>query len=402
MSIWNRWLDRPQSFPPRRWIFQVHLWVGVVLALYVLLIGVTGASLVFRDEMEHAVTPKRVDPSVLRGGPLADPSQTAQRMRQAYPGRTLTFLAYPTPPDHLTIRGFLRKDESVLVVEAHPVTGQLLHAEVDDGFLHWLQDLHFNLLSGRTGRIVNGIGAAGLLVMATTGLIIWWPGINRWRRAIRIDTSRRWKRLNWDLHSATGFWTAALLATWGISGVYFAWPLQFGAAVNAISPVSLGKLGKPDASKKGQAPPPALSTVLADARRRTPDSKLLGVAFPIEDRGYLRVFLARETPLSYDTADYHYFDPFNGKHLGVLRRGLDESAGDTFLAWLAMLHFGTFGGHGWPGVAVKVLWVLLGLAPATLAATGLLMYWNRYLSKKAPLYWKRSAPLRSAEEFGSD
>ncbi len=379
MTIWNRWLHRPQSLRPRRWIYQIHLWVGVALAFYVVLISVTGASLVFRDEIEHAMTQKRVDPAVLRGGPLADPVAVTQRMREAHPGRTLTFLAYPTPPDHLTIRGFLRKGESVMVVEAHPITGALLHAEVEDGFLHWLQDLHFNLLSGRTGRAINGIGASCLLVMTATGLVIWWPGITRWRRAIRVDTSRRWKRINWDLHSATGFWTAALLATWGLSGVYFAWPLQFGAVVNAVSPVSLAKLGRPDASRKGRLPPLELGKVLAEARGRSPDSRLLGVAFPIEDRGYLRVFRARETPLSYDTADYHFFDPFTGKHLGVWRRGRDESAGDKFLAWLALLHFGTFGGPGWPGVAVKALWVLLGLAPGTLAVSGLLLYWNRHL-----------------------
>jgi uncharacterized iron-regulated membrane protein len=39
------------------------------------------------------------------------------------------------------------------------------------------------------------------------------------------------------------------------------------------------------------------------------------------------------------------------------------------------LHFGTL----W-GVQIKVLWSLLGLSLPLLSITGLIMYWNRYLS----------------------
>jgi uncharacterized iron-regulated membrane protein len=40
-----------------------------------------------------------------------------------------------------------------------------------------------------------------------------------------------------------------------------------------------------------------------------------------------------------------------------------------------LLHYGNFGGWGW-----KVLWTLLGFAPAILFGTGVVMWWNRVLS----------------------
>jgi uncharacterized iron-regulated membrane protein len=76
-------------------------------------------------------------------------------------------------------------------------------------------------------------------------------------------------------------------------------------------------------------------------------------------------------------ADVYYFDQYTGQHLMTLRRGLNQSAGDVVMAWIGPLHFGTFG-----GVPVKVLWVVLGLAPVVLSVTGVFMYWNRSLSKK--------------------
>jgi uncharacterized iron-regulated membrane protein len=60
------------------------------------------------------------------------------------------------------------------------------------------------------------------------------------------------------------------------------------------------------------------------------------------------------------------------------------------------VHFGLFGGDGVLGLLVKIVWVLLGIVPALLAVTGLLMYWNRNLR----MVWRRlihtSAATKSA------
>ena len=85
------------------------------------------------------------------------------------------------------------------------MSAELLGELSDRSFVRTLQDLHFDLLAGRTGRILNGFGAMLMLAMAVTGLVIWWPGRTRWRRGLTVDFSRPWKRITWDLHSAVGF-----------------------------------------------------------------------------------------------------------------------------------------------------------------------------------------------------
>jgi uncharacterized iron-regulated membrane protein len=60
------------------------------------------------------------------------------------------------------------------------------------------------------------------------------------------------------------------------------------------------------------------------------------------------------------------------------RPPIKRSPGDIFLRWFYYLHFGNFAGS-W----VKALWVVLGLAPPFLFATGALMWWNRVLSREA-------------------
>ncbi len=62
-----------------------------------------------------------------------------------------------------------------------------------------------------------------------------------------------------------------------------------------------------------------------------------------------------------------YFDPIGEDFT-------QERLGDVILQWTARLHFGRFA-----GIPVKVLYVILGLAPSALFVTGAVMWWNRVL-----------------------
>lgn len=162
-SSWQRWLWQPQQVFLRKALFQVHLWSGVGLGLYILFISVTGSVLVYRNEMYAAATP---------------PSGT-----------------YTEDTAPLGIR-----------------------------FVSTLLDLHDNLLAGPTGRLVNGVGAIAVLVVALTGLVIWWPGVRRWRRSLTLRRGLGWKRFMWDLHSAIGFWTFIYILIFAASGIYLCFP----------------------------------------------------------------------------------------------------------------------------------------------------------------------------------
>ncbi len=99
-----------------------------------------------------------------------------------------------------------------------------------------LIDLHADLLAGPTGRRVNGIGAFAVLISAVTGLIIWWPGIRRWRRSLRVQRGVGWKRFNWDLHSMCGFWSFGFIVVFALSGIYLSFPEVFHGLADRLDP----------------------------------------------------------------------------------------------------------------------------------------------------------------------
>lgn len=83
---------------------------------------------------------------------------------------------------------------------------------------------HDNLLAGSPGRFVNGIGGVCLVILCLTGALIWWPGIEHWRRSLTVEWRAHFGRVSWDLHSALGFWLFPLILIWGVTGIYFAFP----------------------------------------------------------------------------------------------------------------------------------------------------------------------------------
>ena len=68
----------------RRLNFQVHLWVGIILTLYMIMIGVTGSILVFRPELERLCGLKPWQ-DVRGKAPLADIATVVDNLKTAYP-----------------------------------------------------------------------------------------------------------------------------------------------------------------------------------------------------------------------------------------------------------------------------------------------------------------------------
>jgi uncharacterized iron-regulated membrane protein len=339
MTFWDRALRRPQSVWLRKALFQIHLWTGIGVGIYVVLISVSGSAIVFRNELYKGLWP---GPKIVPiSGPRLSRDALKKAVHQAWPHYSVTYIWESKRKDEATEVWIERDGVSKPKTNGRlvdPFTGRDLGPSrpASIGVLAWLSDLHINLLAGDTGRKVNGMLAIFVVILGVTGLMIWWPGTGRLRRSLVIDFRTNWKRLNWDLHSVVGFWTFAFVFIWGVTGVYLVFPGPFQAVVNHFSPLQLyglqSSLEEPNQTNAAGSP---ISQI---------------------------VRVADETP----------------RPVRRRRRPPRGSNGDVFLRWFYYLHFGNFG--DWP---VKALWVLLGLTPPFLFATGALMWWNRVLSREA-------------------
>ncbi len=363
-------LDRPQSVFARRALFQVHLWIGVLTGLYIFVVCATGAALVFRIDLQRAMHPALFTPRT--SGPVADPADVMDSVRKTYPAATVSGVDAPTT-SRPTYLAYANTGDRFLTLLLDPVSAELLGEIPERSFVRTLQDLHFDLLGGRRGRIVNGIGALFLLAMCVTGLVIWWPGRGSWKRGFTVDFRRQWKRVNWDVHSAIGIWTVAFIAMWAVTGVYFAFPTPFRLAVNRISSITQGLVPESDPSRARASTRPTWRDLIDQARQRVPGQHVARVVLPFSDTSAFLVMFSRVEPTPTGTPDLTsvYLDQYTGAVLATppTRR---RTIGDLVMAWVAPLHVGNFGGN-----AVRVAWLILGLSPPMLFVTGFIMWWTR-------------------------
>ncbi len=103
--------------------------------------------------------------------------------------------------------------------------------------------LHENFLAGPAGRTVNGFGALAVLLMALSGLVLWWPGIARWRRSLRMQRNVGWRRTLWDLHSMVGIWSAGFILIFALSGLYLCFYEVFHALADLLQPPTEANVG---------------------------------------------------------------------------------------------------------------------------------------------------------------
>jgi uncharacterized iron-regulated membrane protein len=198
MSFTERWLRRPQSTWVRKAIFQIHLWSGITLGLYIVVVCVSGSAIVFRNDLYGLF-------------------------------------------EGWTKAGATGRQIQIMDVGYH--------------FMRWMGELHGRLFLGTDGMLVNAIGGFLTAAVCLTGLVVWWPGIANWRRGLVMRGGVGWKRMTFDLHSAVGFWTFGLLFMWGVTGGYFVFPEPFRAVINYFTPINPPRIVPQNVT--GAAPAPA-------------------------------------------------------------------------------------------------------------------------------------------------
>jgi uncharacterized iron-regulated membrane protein len=399
------WLRSPQRVFLRRAIFQIHLWTGVLLAIYAIVIGLTGSALVFKDQIEHATQPSLYH--VASGPRQATLDDTVRRIQSAHPG----WIAF-------ALRDFDQREQATTVllratageqtpnyrmVSFNPYTGEVLFDRLRyAGMLGWMSNLHVYLLSGETGLLVSGWMGLGLLLLCLSGLILWWPGVQRWASALVMHRRASWRRLNLDLHTVVGFWTSVGLMVVIFTGVDFAFP---GPVGNMIEVATFGSLSARAATSDvlKRIPPPSNGPIISIDQAVAAAYRALPKGAP---PGYLQMPSRPDSPYrvtGYYTGSAPYsqlvrisLDP----HTGELLASSDtrqQTRGLRLEQYFVTVHFGSFAGNGVVGTLVKILWVLLGITPTLLAVTGLIMYWNR---KLRPAWLRRKSASQRRDKPG--
>jgi uncharacterized iron-regulated membrane protein len=370
-------VKQPQTLWWRKLLFQVHLWIGVIIGLYVVMICLTGIVLVFQTELRNSNKPELpmiAGQAAPRWGRLVD---TALREN---PGSSLSYIDMRSDNRRVVPVGLVNDGETIVAyMDAH--TGNIVGRE-KPGETHWMLDFadefHTALMGGLVGKIGNAIGGALLFIMAVIGIVLWWPGVRNWKRALVVKWKGRWWAFSHDAHRTFGFWTVLIIAMWGITGALFMFPNQVPKVFNGFS-AAPGLSHLDSTWKSGDAVLP-VGQFISQAQQMYPDDKLAYVYMKLQSNGEVQVYMSPRPAVPMELLeDEVVFDAGNGAVL-MNTASAEWSASERAALGIYSVHFGDFG-----GLPIKIIWAILGFIPVLLVITAYVMWWNHVLKRK----WKK-------------
>lgn len=336
---------------------QVHKWIGLLLAVLIIPISLTGAALVWHDWLDAKLEPQRY--AAIGPASLA-PSAYERSARSALSGG-----------ERLSELRFNDENRPVVAIATKPSEGGgrpqrtslwldprdasvIDRASGNSGVVQVMHVLHGSMMiPGGWGRPIVGWVGVFMLVSCLSGIWLWWPLSGNLRSGFQ------WKRrntINANLHYMTGFWILIPLAMLSFTGAWISFPKVFGQfeARPAVRPQAPGR-----AQPLLQTITPVDQAVAAAQRNAT--SPLVSIAWPTDQKAEWNVGFARKG----GSAVVPVTDA------GAVASAAPPPQPETLARTMRRWHDGTGMGLTW-----QIVIFLGGIIPALLSITGIVIWWR--------------------------
>ncbi len=347
----------------RKLLFQLHMWIGLVLGLLLAALGLSGSVLVYDDAIARFLAPP---PRAMAQGkvlPLDRIIAAARASTDARGPATVTPSGEAGEPALVRIGTAVGPGRaSATQIYVDPVSGSVLGTGPASlpPVLAFAHRLHGNFLMAQAGRRFVGWLGLAMVLLGATGIVLWWPKAGQWKNAFLVRRKARGLRFHRELHGMIGIWMYAVFIAVSFSGMALAWPQVMGMPGRGARPV---RTVEPLSGATAITADQAVALVMAAA----PDMVLRSVTMPPRPNQPVTVsFLSHGAVNASATVD-----PLRGKVMEI------RDPSGSFMAWQRPLH------QGMLGPVWRFLVFLSGFLPAIFVVTGVTMWLKKRQTRPA-------------------
>lgn len=359
----------------KKYVRKLHLWLSFPVGIIIFITCLTGAMLVFQEEILHKAHPTHYYVSDVQGDPLLlnelIPLVNTQLTENGVAG--VQVFSDPKRTYVMTLKEGFRASAFV-----NPYTGQVTgYYYFQQSPFYTIMSIHRWLMDGtRTwGKYAVGISTLLFVVILLTGLLIQ-PSSFFKKCTFIIHRKKGKARLLYDMHNVLGVYACIVLLVCSLTGLMwsFDWYRSgvfklFGAEPVQTQGRGGGGHGSGSQRNRDSADDKALNVAHWQSVYEELSQHQSGVEYVrIQDRKasvHLKSF-----PTS-RALDVYSFDVRTGKVKGV-EYYKDSSKPSKLWGWVYALHVGNF----W-GIGSKILMFIAALIGASLPVTGYWMYFKK-------------------------
>jgi uncharacterized iron-regulated membrane protein len=356
----------------RKFAVFLHRYLGLALAVLLLVSSLTGTAVVFSKPIDAWLNPQ-----LLGVAPGAEPvpvDAMLARLRQALPARNVSMVFVPHAADRAW--EFWFHEDKQLRAYVDPYTGDVLgQRRATESLMGFLVDLHIHLLAGETGEQVMGWAGLGAVLLCALGLYLWWPRRGRWKNALSIKWQAAPVRLWLDVHKVVGAVSAVLIMLTALTGSLIALHEIVAEPLLTVLTGEGTRQAVPQsrAAHGGDAP---LAPMLAKAQATFPGARLSRISLPAHAQGAVTVRMRLEGDVHQFGRSFLWFDRYDGRLLKASNI-LKANLASRIQNWFYPLHTGFYG-----GTATRWLQLLVGLAMSLITLSGAWLWWKGWRARR--------------------
>ncbi|MDP3466920.1 MAG: PepSY-associated TM helix domain-containing protein [Daejeonella sp.] len=236
----------------RKFLNDIHLWIGLPSGIIVLLICMTGTIYVFNTEIRELSSPELYKVKRVGDSQRISADKLSEIVSVETGGKVIS-IKIPADPERSYVLTVMKPEESTgntgpsgnekstppsprIQYWVNPYSGKILGSSADKNavseFMQTMFSLHRWLLLDRIeepligelpnkklGSYISGTATILFTLGVITGIIIWFPQkIRNWKQGLKIKWNANWKRVNHDIHNSLGFYSCLFLFLMGITG----------------------------------------------------------------------------------------------------------------------------------------------------------------------------------------
>ena len=348
-------------------MFTFHQWLGLLVGLVVIVIGLTGAILVFENEIDQVL-----HPALWHVTPQGSPRPLDALMdavRASHPDDRLEWIEIATGSDNSYVMHMITRRQ----IFVNPYSGEILgERDYDKTVFGMMFFLHRTLLAGEIGRTVVGVTTLVTVILLVTGLYLWWPRtLGRLKPSLSIKWTNGKRRLTYDLHNVLGFYASWYVIVIAMTGLVWSFPAVHDAIFWLTdSPAPPWK----SAPRSKAAPETAIFSAdeaLHAAAVALPGAHATEIILPQQPDDPYAIGKRFPRPGNPNAQSHVYVDQYSGAVLAV-ERYEELSLGATIRLLVYPVHVGTVF-----GLPTQILAFLVSMVIPLSAATGFLLWWRK-------------------------